>query len=273
MEGCNWDPILDRKKLHPSLLEPDQSRESVYLNCGYKSLGDRVCFIAAARHFARAHPDMMVSVSHFQDLVAAYGDKFLNSGTQGREMHCNPERRHRKKERSEDHNYLGTYMAELGLTLDGPPALELPRLDPHPELAPQSYVCLQPYAGFAGTPANREEFFTVLVESVRKALPQWPIICVGKPSTRRDIRGVTYDHLGDHISVLQIVQHAGMVFTPRSASAHIASAYGVPSFVWVPQDGEDWHLDYPRWPHCRVAMHATSEELRMKILEFLDQVL
>jgi hypothetical protein len=42
-----------------------------------------------------------------------------------------------------------------------------------------------------------------------------------------------------------------MVLTPRSASAHVAAGYKKPAFVWVPDDGENWHLDYPEWPHGR----------------------
>jgi hypothetical protein len=256
----------------PTERELLQKREPVFLKCSYRTLGDQLCFIGAARHFARARPDVEVFVSNFPDLVAAYGDNLLNSGTQGREILCEPAPRHRIKNRSCDANYVGTYLAELGLTFGAPPALELPSLEPIPGLIPKAYACLQPYSGFAGIPANREAFFNTVVQAVRLVFPQWPISCVGLQNTRRDIRGVTYEHLGNHMTLLRAIQHSGMVLTPRSASAHVASAYGVPAFVWIPDDGENWHLDYPEWPHFRVAMDLGSDELLAHLIQFLERL-
>lgn len=247
-------------------------QETVCLRSDYGSLGDQLCFIGAARHYARAHSEFSVVVPNLPDLVGAYADDLIAHGNEGRSILCNPELRHRAKHESRDMNYLGTYMAELGLPTDIPPALELPSLPPVDGLLPGAYVCLQPYSGFSGVPKDKDAFFEFLVKTVVSLCPNWPIVAVGLPDTPRDIRGVSYDYLGDHITFLKAIQHAAMVLTPRSASAHIAAAHGVPTFVWVPPDGEEWHLDYPGWPHYRMEMNVAVDVFKPLLEEFTRKV-
>lgn len=71
--------------------------------------------------------------------------------------------------------------------------------------------------------------------------------------------GAIASYIGDEMNMLKIIRHAALVLTPRSASAHIAAGYGVKTVVWVPNDGENWHLDYPNWQHRRIS--ATQEHV------------
>jgi hypothetical protein len=85
-----------------------------------------------------------------------------------------------------------------------------------------------------------------------------PVVVVGKPSTPKNIRGADFDHLGSPIEMLRVIQHAAFMLTPRSASAHIASGYRVPSLIWVPDDGENWHLSYPGWDYKLIRVRNKS---------------
>lgn len=248
-------------------------REEVRLSCNYGCLGDQLCFMVAARYFARAHPDNRIVISNFPDLLRAYGDNLVCSGEGSGGLQCNPELRHRVKNWSPCRNYLGTYLAELGLPCDPAPTMELPPLDPVEGLAPKQYVCVQPYSGFCGVPQNQGVFFASLIETVRRFVPDWPVVAVGLPDTPREIPGVNFDHLGSHATMLSCIQHSALVLSARSASAHIASAYRVPGFIWMPSDGEEWHLNYPEWPHVRIGMNDDMDRTRQALASLLRAVL
>ena len=82
-------------------------------------------------------------------------------------------------------------------------------------------------------------------------------------------------YLGDYIDVIRCVQHAALVLTPRSASAHIAAAYRIPSFCWLPEDGENWHLDYPSWNHHRFYFEPEYDvqSLKTRIYAFVSRII
>jgi hypothetical protein len=252
--------------MSPNLLRPGWrlirnpgEREVVQLYSEHGSLGDQIAFLGAARHYAKLHPHQKVVVANLPNLVDSYGDDLVSSGEASHKIISNPELRHRVKRESPDFNYLGTYMAELGLGLKVPPAIALPRMAPLPGLFPRAYICLQPYAGFAKNLG--QEAVQRLVEICRRVCPEWPVVVGGSPRTPMDLEGVEYGYLGDPAALVRLIQHAAVVVTPRSASAHIASAYGVPAFVWTTEDGENWHLDYPDWPHDRIDGMSPEEQV------------
>jgi len=246
------------------------SRRRVQLITDHGCLGDQICFIAAAREYAKYHKGVEVVVSAQPEIVAAYPDRLVSVGTADVKIPSNPESRHRAKRASPDHNYLGTYMAELRLPTQLPPRIELPNLPTAPGLLPLAYIAIQPYSGFATNPERG--LLQAFVNVCRQIAPEWPLVATGSPDTPQDLVGVDYSRLGDPTSVLSVIQHAGLVLTPRSAAAHIASAYGVPSFVWTPDDGENWHLDYPEWPHYRARLHEEPRKTIQQLAEFAMRV-
>lgn len=252
------------------------SPEIVHLHMPYGSFGDQVCFLGAARIFALRHPRAKVYVDCLEDVVAAYGDDLLTSvnslppGAKPRRIVAAATDRHRVKHASPDRNYVGTYLASLGesVTAGGPgPYCHLPRLSTPPGLAHGRYIAFQPYSTFARNNADRDAYCQALLDACRAAFPDFPIYCIGRPDTRRDLKGLSYDYLGWPKDSLALIQHAALVLTPRSASAHIAAAYRIPTFIWVPGDGEDWHLDYPDWPHVRVSVDLSPADAAWQLKE------
>jgi alpha-1,3-rhamnosyl/mannosyltransferase len=246
-------------------------RKKISIRSGHACLGDRLCVISAARAFARLHPEAEVHIATtLPEVVAAYGDDLLRVGEEGEERACEPFGSHRAKERSPLGNYAGTFLAALGVPFTSSPALELPALAPPRGLAPQGYIALQPLAGTARNPPP--SFVEALLETARQIAPDWPIVAVGLPDTPRQFPGVDYDHLGGACDFLRTIAHAAFVLTPRSASAHAAAGYRVPSFVWVPDDGENWHLDYPDWRSQRVRVAAGPESASATLELFLSSL-
>lgn len=248
------------------------SREQVCLRTNYGYLGDQLCLISAARRYARDHADAEVFVDCIQDLVdvvGAYGDGLVKVGTAGRLIQCDPGSRQRSQWcQATDFNYLGTYITELGIKLESPPSVELPQVPPL--LSPEEpYICLQPRSATWGYPTKKEAVFASVVRAVRAVKPLWPIIVVGHTETPRDIPGVIFDFLGSPMSMLRLIRHSKFVITVRSVSAHIASAYGVPSIVFSPDDGEHWSLNYPKWDRKIVPLDISGDETESEVSEFI----
>lgn len=218
---------------------------------GYVSaLGDRLCSLAAARAYAKANPNKEVFFDDLPNVVKAYGDELLTIGKCPDKIQAFPIKRQRQKGGSADINYLGTYLSEAGIRVaqDNPPRLELPNANAVPDIA-SPYCVLQPYSTYAKNPSK--EFVQRLVDIVKD---KYKVIACGSESTPKDLQHVDYSFLSnDAMQMLQLICHATLVMSPRSASAHIAAAYSVPSFIWVPDDGENWHLDYPDWKIHKVS--------------------
>jgi hypothetical protein len=210
--------------------------------------GDKLCALSTAREFARRHSKHKVHFQYFPEIVTAYGDNLVVPGSGRYVIPYQEPHFYRDRNSSLAANYLGCYYLNAGLHFDDSPCLDLPSLPPHPELMPQSYIALQPLAGWANPNIARHH-----LESIIRMAPL-PVVVVGKPETRRDIKGAIFDYLGQPIDMLRIIQHAAFMLTPRSASAHIAAAYRVPSLIWVPSDGENWHLDFPEWDHKTISV-------------------
>jgi hypothetical protein len=211
-------------------------------------LGDKLCALSTAREIARRHTKLKVQFEWFPEIVTAYGDTLVEPGRGGYVVPCNDHYFYRDRKRSLAANYLGCYYLNAGLHFDVPPCLDLPTLPPCPDLEPSSYIALQPNSGWA-KPNISERHLEFIVQ-----MAPLPVVVVGRPETPRDIKGANFDHLGAPIEMLRIIQHAAILLTPRSASAHIGAAYEVPSLIWVPNDGENWHLDYPGWKHKTISV-------------------
>lgn len=237
---------------------PDEpARPTTTVSLAFGGLGDQLCLLAATRAWAERHSERRVLTTLLPELAAAYGDDVLRPvpRPEGEHRIVNAYWRARVRNRSPDRNYLGLYMAALGMEVEEPPRFQLPLLEPPSRLVAGGYVVVQPRAVTARNPDDLPTYVGRLVERVGVELPGWPIVAVGDPaSTPRTIQGVDYSFLGSVTDLLRVVGHAGVILTPRSASAHVAAAYGVPTLVWVPGDGEDWHLDYPCWPHAQASV-------------------
>lgn len=246
----------------------------VWISMPYDSFGDQICFLGAARIYAKRHPEHRVHVNILPDIVNSYDNHLLTFGRRGEQIECVPcWDRHRVKERSPDKTYVGCYLAAMGEPVIENPAFEGPILDPEPSLPRSKYIVLQPYSVYARNPQDRHLYVQELVDQCREHFPDVKIICVGATNTARVISGVDYNFLSDEkIELLRLIQHAALVLTPRSVSAHVAAGYKVPAFVWVSGDGEDWHLDYPNWHHARCSVDHSPIIAAAILFGFLEEI-
>lgn len=220
---------------------------SLRLTCG-GSLGDHLCFLSAARDFARTTGLKTAVVTPIPDVLDLYEDDLVSGSSNDRpHLLVNPEPRHRVKHASPDANYVGTFLAAMGITFTEPPSLELPTL-PAVDGLPAKYAVIQPRSGFARNPCT--SFVERIVEAAVQATGL-PVFGVGMQTAAPP--HVDCQYMRENApQLLALIAHATFVLSPRSATAHVAAAYRIPSIIWVPSDGENWHLDYPRWTHCRL---------------------
>ena len=208
-------------------------------------LGDKLCALHAARVWARSHPNDRVSFPSLPAVVNAYADGLVSPTAEGSIVAESSECFRRDRRWSVAANYLGCYLLGRGMSFDEPPTLELPPVGPLPQLRPGSYAVLQPHAGWARPNLDATELARIVEHS------PLPVVLVGRPDTVY-VEGTLWVALGDELTMLRAVRHAAFAIGPRSAMAHIAAAYSVPAVIWVPSDGENWHLDYKGWEHIRI---------------------
>ena len=224
--------------------------KEVFIHNWYPGLGDQLCLLTAAREFARRNLDCRVHVEALSDVVNAYGDQLIFIGSSGRRIDCLPAQLQRLKDAGPYWNYLGTFLFQLGIQCHEPPELELPVVSVPEGLRSRECIAFQPYSNWAPNPSNGKEWLEELIAGCQEYRPEWPIIMVGSSETAKGLNA-SYDYLGGPLQMLRVISHAALVLTPRSASAHIAAGYRVPAAVWLPDDGENWHLNYPHWSHRR----------------------
>ncbi|WP_368153836.1 hypothetical protein [Aeromonas sp. s9] len=237
-------------------------------------LGDKLCALSAAREFARRNPNLSVYYNTLPSIVSAYGDDLVKLGSGAYPLPENYALFHREKDASPAANYLGCYYLGLGINFESNPGLELPTVSPCTGLTPGSYIALQPTANWAKPNLSLDDIKRIIQDS------PLPVVLTGNYITNNTTdnisdedkqrfnqeliaAGANASYIGDEMNMLKLIRHAALVLTPRSASAHIAAGYGVKTVVWVPNDGENWHLDYPNWQHIRVsaAQEHVSDEL------------
>jgi ADP-heptose:LPS heptosyltransferase len=96
------------------------------------------------------------------------------------------------------------------------------------------------------------------------------VYVIGKATTPRILKNVKYDLVCDGLTnIMEIIQNAAFVMTPRSLCAHLAGGYKKKAFVWVPNDGENWHLNYPGWDHVCQRWEAGITPAKERLHEFL----
>lgn len=247
----------------PVRLEKDVNMKvEVTLEAGW-GLGDKLCALSAAREFARRNPNLEVYFNTLPRIVSAFNDELIHLGRGAYPLPENNALFHREKDSSPAGNYLGCYYLGLGLDFDMSPSLELPQVPPLPGLEPGKYIALQPTANWAQPNITGEQLqriiescsLPVVLSGAYVPINVTPKTSIEEQQSRHDshyLDGADATYLGDEMAMLSIISHAALVISPRSASAHIAAGYGVRSIVWVPSDGENWHLDYPDWEHFRV---------------------
>lgn len=252
-----------------TITDTDVMAVEIVIETGW-GLGDKLCALSAAREFARRNPNLSVYYNTLPEIVSAYSDELLKLGSGAYPLPENYALFHREKDSSPAANYLGCYYLGLGINFDSNPGLELPAVPPCAGLIPDSYIALQPTANWASPNLSLDN-----IKRIIKNAPL-PVVLTGNYITNNSTDNVSDEdklrfnqelvtagaiasYIGDEMNMLKIIRHAALVMTPRSASAHIAAGYGVKTVVWVPNDGENWHLDYPNWQHRRIS--ATQEHV------------
>jgi hypothetical protein len=202
-----------------------------------KELCDSLCALSAAREFARRHPNVEVQFQYVPDIIRAYNDDLVRYRNGG---YIIPDHsRHFLCERSNSlgGNYQGCFHLSLGLNFSVPPKPELPMLAPADDKKPRSYISL------CADVMSSEQ-----LQYIARTAPL-PIVCAGHwGKYKSKIDNVEYID-NSPLELLRLIQHAAVVLTNRSAPAHIAAGYNIPSVVWTPGDDYDWHLNYPSWSH------------------------
>ena len=211
-------------------------------------LGDKICALAAAREWAKLNRDRKVLFPHLFDIIAAYGDDLIHFGNTGFRIEIGAGDRRRVKNKSPDGNYLGTFLSDLKVPFQGAfPSLSLPNVSPLDVLMGKKYIAFQPLSVWAKNPPD--EFIKSILLACGAKYPGVKIIVVGNPNTVKAWDGVDYSFLENSpLQMLKVIKYASLVLSPKSASATIAAGYLCPSFVWLPDDGENWHMNYPNWP-------------------------
>jgi len=226
--------------------------------------GDSVCFLSACRDFARK-TGSTVFVNEFEDVVEAYCDKdYLRFGKDGMWFCVYACKDHRNKKPEQYGNYYGTFLSAMGIHPGGYPKLDLPvfpRMD--------SYSVIQPFSQFAENPPL---WYIQGIVDIFKDTTGEELYAIGLPNTPKNLNGVRYDLLSRDLSYLmQVIQNSKFVMTPRSLSAHVAAGYDRPSFVWCPDDGENWHLDYPDWRHKVVLFQDGLREAKNGLMDIISK--
>ncbi len=265
-----------------TITDADTMAVEIIIETGW-GLGDKLCALSAAREFARRNPNLSVYYNTLPNIVTAYGDDLVKLGTGAYPLPENYALFHREKDSSPAANYLGCYYLGLGINFDSNPGLELPAVAPCAGLTPGSYVALQPTANWAKPNLSLNDIKRVIQDS------PLPVVLTGNYITNNTTdnisdedkqrfnqelitAGANASYIGDEMNMLKLIRHAALVLTPRSASAHIAAGYGVKTVVWIPNDGENWHLDYPDWQHKRIfaAQKHVGDELIREMHNLLE---
>ena len=225
--------------------------------------GDCICFLSACREFARKTGNI-VYVNEARDVVEAYSDTdHLRFGKEGMWFPISPHKAHRSKNPYQYGNYYGTFLAAMGIHPGGYPKPDLPIF---PRI--EGHCVIQPFSTYAENPPLH---YIQGVVDVFTRITGMNLYVIGKRDTPKNLRGVKYDLLSDSLTHLMMnVQNSTFVLTPRSLTAHLAAGYGRPCFVWAPDDGENWHMDYSNWTHEVVLFKEDMGNTRKKMEKIIS---
>jgi hypothetical protein len=229
----------------------------VQIGTSNQNICDLLCALSAAREFARRNPELEVQFQYLPEIVDAYDDDLVRPGNGGYIIPNYSEQFLSERDSSIASNYQGGYYLGLALNFAVPPRPELPIMPAVKGLQPRSYIVLATGAEGLTSTLSLEQ-----LNSLVQTAPL-PVVCIGNATARPGIKGADYFN-GPPLAMLRLIQHASVVLTSRTTPAHIAAAYEVPSVVWIPEDGYDWHIDYPAWNHRRipVATHGFIDRVR-----------
>lgn len=201
---------------------------------------------------------MRVNTTILPGVVRAYGDELVGTENVGALWTLTPSSFQRAKNGLVCKNYLGTWHVAAGLPVLESPRLELPTLAIPRGLRAGGHIVFQPHSNYARNPPPPWQ--SEALAAVRRAWPGTPVFAFGSPQRTRRGLDLDYSRLGSALDMLALVASAILVVGPRSASAHIAASYGVPAALWLPEDGENWHLDYPAWQCYRAPYSSGLKE-------------
>lgn len=227
--------------------------------------GDMICLYSCCRTFIKT-TGYTVYVPAYEDVVKAYKDERFRFGYEGVYFVVSAFN-HRGKQPLGYYNYLGTFLAAMGLLNEPYPNLDLPTFEI--PVGTERKALIQPFSNFAENPPL--EYIQGMVDTFIEQTGM-KLYAIGKPDTPQTLRGVDYSLLKDGIAhMMKLVQNASFVLTPRSMTAHLAAGYKTPTFVWCPSDGENWHLDYKNWTNKRFEFKKGFDSSRHELVEFLKE--
>jgi hypothetical protein len=182
-----------------------------------------------------------VYVNFAQDVIEAYRDEKFRFGKQGWRWPTTPDSLFEIRDSGDLYkNYLGLFYASMGLLTDEPPALDLPTFEPM-----ESVPIIQPMARSAENPPTP---YVQMLVNIFYHMTGEKLCVVGAPNCPHFLQNVRYEFLDWGISkVMKVVANSSFVITCRSLTAHLAAGYHKPTFLWYPNDGKEWHMNYPNW--------------------------
>ena len=253
---------LTESKRREEVREYIMSKSEYYVGF-WPGAGDIICLFSACQRFIEKY-GCTVYADFARDVVEAYGNPNFRFGRSGNMLQVDA-RYHRLKSHGGCYNYLGTFLAPMGLLIEPYPSLNLPTFDISSGVERKALI--QPFSHWAENPPL--EYVQGLVDAFIESTGM-KLYAIGSLKTPRTLKNVDYSLLQDGITnMMRCIQNAAFVLTPRSASAHIAAGYRIPCFVWCPSDGENWHLDYKNWPNKRIEFKYGLDTLKYELVEFL----
>lgn len=245
--GC---PVCSRPLIEE--ISSDGTFSPGFNNLAY-GVGDQICALTTIREFARRHPKLKVRIASDLSLLEAFGDKLLHPCKCEYWMRAlAPDNLLRYGDGSRHKNYLGGFLELVGIDPDGR-VPELPLLSPPDGLYGLPYIAFCPRWNWT----ERENATQDLIQRIADEITSHHVVSPGLPldsisprhrELETPLDSVDYSFREDSILTLcRVVAGSAAVVTARSAAAHIAAAYGKPTFCWCPPDWMSWHVNYPKF--------------------------
>jgi len=208
--------------------------------CMPAGAGDILCLISVAHTLARTTGDK-ISIYGCQDIVEAYNDGILSYGQNGEVINIFNDiwNLHRSQDGACKH-YLHTFYKLLMPNSDLYDHFEFPNFPEEPKRC-----LIQPWSVAAQNPSD--EYIQNIIDTFQNVTGK-ELFCIGKQNTDRRLKNLNYSLLEDGLTkMMGHIQNAEIVLTPRSFSANCAAGYNTKCFLWMPNDSENWQLNFPNW--------------------------